>query len=195
MQRKRTIPRTCQWCGEGFLARRDNSGLYCSRTCYDAFKTRPILDRFWAKVVKSADPDGCWLWAGEITPNGYGRINPGGGGTLYVHRFSYQTFRGNIPSGMDCCHRCDVRHCVRPEHLFLGTRADNMADMSLKGRGRGNGLIGERHPQAKLSPSTVQEIRVALAEGAQGRVIARSLGISESVVSSIKLRKTWAHVD
>lgn len=80
---------------------------------------------------------GCILWLGAVDKWGYGRIGRREFGySSLVHRLSYQHSRGLIPSGMLVCHRCDVPSCINPAHLFLGTHADNMADMARKGRVR-----------------------------------------------------------
>ncbi len=94
---------------------------------------------------------GCWLWTGALGNNGYGRIgvgfkNEGTRGTGQAHRVSYETFVGVVPGGMDVCHRCDVRSCVNPDHLFIGTRLDNVHDMMRK----------KRYWGSKRQPSTRQ---------------------------------------
>jgi predicted XRE-type DNA-binding protein len=94
---------------------------------------------FWLNVEKLSDAGagelgGCWLWRGAVAKTGYGQASFNGR-TIAAHRASWQRERGAIPTGMLVLHKCDVRDCVRPSHLFLGTHKDNMADMYAKGRG------------------------------------------------------------
>jgi hypothetical protein len=95
-------------------------------------------ERFWAKVDRSGGPDACWLWtAGTFRlRNGYGKFgaDPAASRTVYAHRFAYELSHGPIPPGLLVCHHCDNPPCCNPAHLFLGTIADNMRDMSDKGR-------------------------------------------------------------
>lgn len=91
------------------------------------------VERFMSRVA--VDPDGCWLWTGLADQHGYGRIHFEGRVTR-AHRVSWMIHEGPIPEGQKVLHRCDTPACVRPDHLFLGTQADNMADMNAKGRGR-----------------------------------------------------------
>lgn len=79
------------------------------------------------------DANGCWLWQGFIHESGYGARNYRGR-NIRVHRMMYMLCVGPIPKGLDVCHTCDVRHCVNPAHLWVGTRKDNMADCVEKGR-------------------------------------------------------------
>lgn len=93
---------------------------------------QPPEERFWVKVDKTA-PGGCWLWTGVRRPNGYGSFSVR---QKYfgTHRFSWELTNGPIPTGLNVLHRCDVRACVNPEHLFLGTHRDNAIDREQKGR-------------------------------------------------------------
>lgn len=89
--------------------------------------------RFLAKVFKE-DGDGCWVWVGAAPiRGGYGTIRVGNR-AMKAHRLSYEIYKGPIPAGMNVCHKCDHPYCVKPDHLFLGTHADNMRDMLAKGR-------------------------------------------------------------
>lgn len=92
-----------------------------------------------ATVLNNCLPEpntGCWLWLGPFMYQGYG-VTKIGGRQWRAHRLSYTTMVGPIPDGMHVCHACDVRECVNPEHLWLGTNADNTTDRHLKGRSRG----------------------------------------------------------
>jgi hypothetical protein len=113
-----------------------------------AGKVRPLVDvvvRFERKFEKT---DGCWLWTGHLNRGGYGEIRIKGR-AVSAHRFAWQLVHGPIPIGMLVMHRCDNPTCVRPDHLALGTDADNMRDRDAKGRGK-VWPKGKRHtPEAR----------------------------------------------
>jgi len=88
------------------------------------------------KYVDMSCPDGCWPWTGSRFPKGYGRFGAG----LLAHRVIYQLSKGPIPDGMVICHSCDNRPCCNPDHLWVGTYADNTNDARIKGRLSGMSL-------------------------------------------------------
>jgi hypothetical protein len=111
-------------------------------------KREPIADRFWQFVDKSGD---CWLWTG-CTNGKYGRIGDGKSSrTKLAHRASYEMHFGPIPKGLWVLHRCDTPACVNPDHLFLGTRADNMKDAHEKGRIDLSYVARHQRPKARKS--------------------------------------------
>ena len=141
----------------------------------------PLEQRFWAKVDTSGD---CWTWTGSIRTTGYGQFGTPDG-PRQAHRIAWCLARGPIPDGLQVCHRCDNRLCVRPDHLFLGTQADNMRDMIRKGRA----AVRERHPMARLSRAQAESIR---ADTRTQQQIADEYGISQTHVGKIKRGLVWA---
>lgn len=148
---------------------------------------KPATDRFWAKVRKS---DRCWEWTARLD-DGYGSLSIAGR-TMGAHRYSYELHIGPIPDGLYVCHRCDNRKCVNPEHLFLGTHQDNMADMYSKGRRPAP--IGERNGFSKLTAEQAQAIHDMRKAGATQTAIAAKFGITQALVSLILLGKSWRSV-
>ena len=92
-----------------------------------------MFDRAFIKLNSARVPGGCWLWIPRERCSGYGRVN-GLPGRPLAHRVSYEIHSGPVPVGLFVLHKCDVRDCVNPKHLFVGTRSDNMKDMHAKGR-------------------------------------------------------------
>jgi HNH endonuclease len=101
-----------------------------------------VVERFWDRSIPEPNT-GCWLYAGNTNAAGYG-ITTIRQRRLFAHRFAYELAVGKIPSGMLICHRCDTPACVNPDHLFIGSGADNTHDMQRKGRGRGR-FTGATH--------------------------------------------------
>lgn len=151
--------------------------------------------RFYSKIGTHDADTGCWPWIGPVTRGGYGNFFFMGKQSR-ASRVSYKIHKGEIPSGMVVCHKCDNPKCVNPDHLFLGSHKDNIADMLLKGRGKkGNpNIAGENNKTAKLSVSEIIEIRRLSNEGVSKAEIGRMFGIRDSHVCKIVQRKSWAHV-
>jgi hypothetical protein len=143
------------------------------------------LVRFMRHVARDPAADGCWIWTGATSGSSYGAAKMGGK-QWQAHRLSYTLHRGEIPAGLLVCHRCDVRTCVNPEHLFLGTHRDNMIDKVRKGRHVVS--RGEANGAAKLDAERVAKIRDAA--GPQ-RQIAITFGVAQTLVSQIKRGVVW----
>lgn len=172
-------------------------------------KHAPAHERLWRHVEKT---EGCWFWTAGTDTGGYGQIAINGR-LIRVHRFSYELAYGAIPKGMLICHRCDTRRCVRPDHLFAGTSADNMTDMVVKGRSaKGDASTsrlypelrrrGEQHPKAKLTDDDIRTIRTEYRPAVSTRPrspnsqrgLADRYGVSRNVIQSIIDGVTWRHV-
>lgn len=176
---------------------------------------RPLSERFWEKVQKT---DGCWLWTGNRHPKGYGYISEGGraGSDLRAHRVAWELTYGPIPAGLWVRHKCDTPPCVRPDHLELGTAAENSRDMVERGRschapnppertarGERHSSVthperiprGERHTFAKFTDAQVLSLRQRWrAGGVMQKDLAAEFGVTKSVMSELLAGKTWKHL-
>lgn len=113
---------------------------------------------------------------------------------MLAHRASWEIHNGPIPDGLEVCHHCDNPPCVRPDHLFVGTQADNMADMRAKGRG----FIpppGQCHPAARLTDEDIYAIRAAdLSERGSQRRLALRFGVTPTHIRYIRSGRAWSHL-
>ena len=188
MPSNHSILKTCPQCGKSFKTWpclvAIGEGKYCSRECHATGRRKPVEERFWPKVMKT---DGCWIWIAGKKPQGYGAFENGRG----AHRISWQIHFGPIPPGMCVMHICDNPSCVRPDHLTLGSKADNNADARAKGRN----TRGERVGVSKLNAEMVRAIRARYAQGGVTySEIAADYGVDFSNIAQVVKRKTWKHV-
>lgn len=150
-----------------------------------------LQGRIFSKVAP--DPNsGCWLWTGATFNHGRPQLRLKNGLVLAA-RVSYEAFKGEAPGDLMVCHKCDTPLCVNPNHLFLGTHADNMADRSAKGRQARN--HGNKNGCAILTEFQVMEIRRTYAKGGVGsEALGREYGVSGRQIRYIVSGKEWAHL-
>lgn len=178
----------------------------------------PPEERFWSHVDRSGE---CWLWTAGTNTGGYGLLATDSRHHVTAHRFSYSLAHGSIPAGLSILHHCDVRTCVRPDHLYAGTPADNSRDRRVRGRaprgddhplrlhpelaarGEQHGsrlhperlARGEKHGSARLTVDQVLDIRALYAAGAASQYeLAARYGVDHTNIAHIVHRRSWRHV-
>lgn len=134
-------------------------------------------------------PNGCWLWIGTLTKNGYGQLPKHR--DRYAHRSSFRFFHGPIPPRMSVLHKrhCTSKACVNPDHLYVGTQKENVADAIAVGQMP----YGERNGHAKHSAETVRRVRSLFASGMRQVEIRKQLGLHKSVVWEIVHERRRKH--
>jgi hypothetical protein len=162
--------KVCRECGITFYGR--SNSRHCSDVC-----------SFWSRLDKTGGPDSCWIWQGYINPeNGYGYTSDylGGGKPSSVHRRAYRLHYDEDPGELHVLHKCDVRPCGNPHHLFLGTPLDNWLDAVAKGR-----IV------PKLTTADVIAIRRS---AARTRDLVQQFSVTGQTIREVRRRLTWRHI-
>ena len=209
MSRQSTkIERVCEHCQKSFLgdAQKAKAGAarFCSRSCYAlGRKRRPMSVRFWKHVDRNGpipphrpELGPCWIWTGCSDRAGYGTlVRDHTHKKIVATHASWEIHFSPVPDGLWVLHQCDNPRCVNPDHLFLGTHADNMADMRHKGRGGYKRRPGESNPIAKLTEDAVRSIRAEYAAGSVTKTaLAAKYGVRVGTICFVLLRQTWQHI-
>ncbi len=148
----------------------------------------PLEKTFFNKLIIT-DLNLCWLWNGAKNIYGYGTIRKNKR-FIFAHRASWEMFNGKILNNLFVCHKCDVRNCVNPNHLFLGTPSDNMKDAAMKGRMK----RGSENGRSKLFEKDIFKIRIMRQNNISFRNIAKIFNVNKSTIQDIIHNKKWKHI-
>lgn len=187
------------------LRLKSNQGcIECKRLTDRKYAKRPGLtttpkeDLFWSYVDKNSqanNPDDCWTWIAGKDRDGYGAFALSQHKKVKAHRYSYLLTYGDLPSNMHVCHKCDNPTCVRPDHLFLGTDADNIKDMMDKQRNVV--LRGSKSGRAKLTEDQVEEVKKfigILSPKELAEKFSEKYNVAKGTIDNITYNRTWKHI-
>lgn len=188
---------------EGCNKEKYHSKLYCSMhyrrlkftgTLEDGPRARLSLEERFFKKVKKQD-NGCWLWVGGKSSNGYGVIGAGGKGGkhLSAHRLSYEMHTGTIPDGYVVMHSCDNPACVNPDHLSIGSPKDNTLDALVKQRLKTIYGKGVANRGARLTDDDVRYIKNN--PHLRGCDLADKFKVSRATITDIRKGRCWSHIE
>lgn len=190
---KPSIPRTCKACGAAFLTTpwclKMGYGQYCSRQCTLAVN-KGIESRLSKKIiVVTVNEAGCYCCLSHIgNSDGYPRLHRNGR-FLNLSRIIYEDIHGAIPPGLVIRHTCDNPSCANPEHLIIGTHADNVADCVERGRT----TMGVKNAAAKLTDSDVAAIQRD--KTTKSKALGQRYGVHPATIRAIRRRSLWRHVN
>lgn len=157
------------------------------------FSRKTAMERLEERSIP-CPASGCLLWTARVSGQGYGRLGFGGK-NWRAHRLSWTITKGPIPKGLVVCHKCDVPACINPDHLFLGTHLDNMADMSAKHRRLKEAMPRPRNKGTgrivKLDASRVRQI---LLDHRKDQEVADDHSVSRRLINLVRKREIWRHV-
>ncbi len=190
----------CVHCGVTFArayqisAARAAKPQYCSKRCFSLALSRRasanLRERF-NKLVDKSSADDCWSWRGRLDPSGYGRFDMNGKPHL-AHRIAYFLNRPNDDQSLVVCHACDNPSCCNPQHLWLGTQADNISDMDRKNRRAPLPIKrGKEASKCKLDELDVFEIIASLKSNKE---LASIYGVSPAAIWNIRHGRAWSHI-
>jgi len=195
------IERSCHTCGEKLVRRdREKPSKFlirrtCNTRCGSAAKGGGVADRaarFWARCDTSRGEVACWPWAKCKDTHGYGSLKWNRKNSI-ASRVAWALTFGEIPDGLHVLHRCDNPPCCNPKHLFLGTHQTNSDDKHAKGREVI--LRGESNGNARLTVSSVRDIRERYASGAISQAdLARMYDVDAGTINSVVRRRNWRFV-
>lgn len=165
---------------------------FCGHRCYTVHAQSQTIEDAFRSRVGNYDASGCLIWAGHVNDSGYGTFTMHGNHDhIRAHRVAWELVHGPIPDGLCVLHHCDNRVCVNAEHLFLGTRADNIADMVCKGRQH----KGETVRNSRLTEEDIRQIRWLYATGLFRQVdIAEMFDVQHTAICKIVRRDRWKHL-
>jgi hypothetical protein len=155
---------------------------------------KSLVERFRSKYIPVPE-SGCWLWLDSLDKDGYGRLQLPGKQSVKAHRLSYQLQHGELPS-LCILHRCDVRCCVNPAHLYAGTLAQNNQDCITRGRYRSGGKPhpGERNGRARVTAEQAVEIRRRYLSGERSGDLGREFGLTYGAIWRLATGRAWKHL-
>jgi hypothetical protein len=180
----------CEICGAPAVSRHRNPRRFCSSQCAAVARHGPLLTLETLSQFYEVDPaTGCWNWTRSKNTEGRATIRRGGL-NVYAYRVVYGLLREPIPANLLACHSCDNPSCINPDHVFVGTIADNNLDMTVKGRA----ATGEKQPAHKMTEDAVREARHMRSAGWTYESIAKHFGVSYATAHRVANRAGWKHV-